>query len=195
MTDLITLDEYKEYKGLTSNKDDLRLQSIITSVSQLVKTYCANSFVDYVEDPKVEYISIPWNTNIIQLTESPIIEIVSVKERATYDSPYIELSSTAYQYYFDAAIDTIYRTNGGGYMNWAKGPGSVRLEYLAGYEELPKDLKLGVMDIVVYYDKEEYKERRTLGAVSISNQTTSTQWRNVDFPDHIKRILDLYKLV
>jgi len=195
MADLITLDEYKEYKRQSSNKDDLRLQSLITSVSQLVKTYCANSFVDYVVDAKVEFISIPWPTNMIQLTESPIIEFVSVQEKASYGSPYVTLTTAAYQYYFDQATDTLFRTNTGGYTNWAQGPGSVRLEYTAGYEVLPQDLKLGIMDIVTYYDKEEYKVRRTLGAVSIENQSTSSQWRNVDFPDHIKRILDLYKLV
>ena len=47
MADLITLDEYKEYEGLTSSNEDLRLEKLIPSVSQLVKTYCANSIVDY----------------------------------------------------------------------------------------------------------------------------------------------------
>ena len=47
MANLITLAEYKESEGIASPKEDLRLNSLIPSVSQLVKTYCGNSLVDY----------------------------------------------------------------------------------------------------------------------------------------------------
>ena len=46
MANLITLAEYKESEGIASPKEDLRLNSLIPSVSQLVKTYCGNSLVD-----------------------------------------------------------------------------------------------------------------------------------------------------
>ena len=47
MANLITLAEYKESEGIASPKEDLRLNSLIPSVSQLVKTYCGNSLVDH----------------------------------------------------------------------------------------------------------------------------------------------------
>ena len=40
MANLITLDEYKTAKKITGFGEDGRLNAIITSVSQLVKTYC-----------------------------------------------------------------------------------------------------------------------------------------------------------
>ena len=58
---------------------------------------------------------------------------------------------------------------------------------------MPDDLKLAVSDLITYYLKDEHKERRTLGGASIQNQSSTTQRNNVAFPDHIKRVLDLYK--
>ena len=39
MANLITLEDYKDAKGLQNVKDDTRIESLISSVSQLVKTY------------------------------------------------------------------------------------------------------------------------------------------------------------
>ena len=47
MADLITLQEYKTAEGITAPKDDARLNVLIPSVSELVKTYCGNSFIDF----------------------------------------------------------------------------------------------------------------------------------------------------
>ena len=52
---------------------------------------------------------------------------------------------------------------------------------------------LAVSDLITSYLKDEHKERRTLGGASIQNQSSTTQTNNVAFPDHIKRVLDLYK--
>ena len=47
MSNLITLADYKDAEGIQSPKDDLRINSLIPSISQLVKTYCGNSIVDF----------------------------------------------------------------------------------------------------------------------------------------------------
>ena len=75
----------------------------------------------------------------------------------------------------------------------AKGPAAVEVVYTAGYATCPDDLKLAVIDLITYYLKDEHKERRTLGGASIQNQSSTSQRNNVAFPDHIKRVLDLYK--
>lgn len=193
MADLITLEDYKEYKGINGVENDARFNVLIASVSQLVKTYCANSFIDYYSSPKTELFNIEGPINLVQLTESPVNAISSVEERTLYYGSYTALTSS--DYYLDADTDTVYRVSEASYKNWPIGPGSVKIVYTAGYETIPEDLKLAVFDIITYYDKEEYKERMTIGGTSINNQFSSTQWRNVGFPDHIKRILDLYKLV
>lgn len=193
MANLITLAEYKESEGIQSPKEDLRLSSLIPSVSQLVKTYCGNSLVDYFATNKTETFNITWNTYAVQLTETPVNTVVSVKERSSYGSSYETLTTTDYQYYFDYSTDSILRTNQGGYMFWPHGPASVEVVYKAGYDTCPADLRLAVIDLVTYYLKDEHKERRTLGAASIQNQASTSQRDNVAFPDHIKRVLDLYK--
>jgi len=194
MANLVTLEEYKDAEGISNPKEDLRINALLPSVSQLVKTYCGNSIIDYYSTNKTETFNIDWNTHIIQLTESPVNTIVSVEERASYQDAYVTLTTANYDYYFDATTDSILRTNSsGGYSSWRKGVASARVVYTAGYENTPDDLKLAVFDLITYYLKDEYKERRTLGGASIQNQTSTTQRDNVAFPDHIKRVLDLYK--
>ena len=194
MANLITLEEYKEAEGIGSPKEDLRINALVPAVSQLVKTYCGNTFVDYYSSNKTEVFNITWCTNVVQLTESPVNSVVSVKERSSYGEAYSTLSTSAFDYYVDASTDSIIRTNsGGGTVNWPSGPASVEVIYKAGYSSIPEDLKLAVFDLITYYLKDEHKERRTLGAASIQNQSSTSQRNNVAFPDHIKRVLDLYK--
>jgi hypothetical protein len=194
MADLVTLSDYKDAEGIGSPKDDLRISRIIPSVSELVKTYCANTFVDFVSSDKTEEFDIYWDTFAVQLTESPVISITSVQERSGYDQSYTTLTTGAYEFYLDKRTDSVIRTNESGTrLNWKQGVGAVKVVYRAGYSSTPDDLKLAVFDLVTYYLKDEHKERRTLGGASIQNQSSTTQRDNVAFPDHIKRVLDLYK--
>lgn len=193
MANLITLQEYKDAENLTVNRDDYRIDYLIESVSQLIKTYCGNSIVDYYTTSKVEVLNINWDTHLVQLTESPLVSVSSVEERVSYSSDYVLLSEESNDYFVDTTLDTIYRTTGTGYRSWRKGPGAVRVTYNAGYEDTPKDLKLAIIDLVTYYLKDEYKERKTLAGASMQNPGTSSQDSSVAFPDHIKRVLDLYK--
>ncbi len=193
MADLITLQTYKDAEGLSTPKEDLRINALIPSVSQLVKTYCANSFVDYYSSAKTEIINVDWGTHIVQLTESPVNSITSVQERTSYSGAYTTLTTGAYEYYLESSTDSVLRTTSAGYKNWPTGVGAVKVVYTAGWSAVPKDLELAVIDLVTYYLKDEHKERRVLGGASIQNSSSSTQSDNVAFPDHIKRVLDLYK--
>ena len=194
MADLVTLSDYKDAEGIGSPKEDLRISRIIPSVSQLVKTYCGNSIIDFVSSDKTEEFDIYWDTFAVQLTESPVISITSVQERSGYDQSYTTLTTGAYEFYLDKRTDSVIRTNeSGARLNWKQGVGAVKVVYRAGYSSTPEDLKLAVFDLVTYYLKDEHKERRTLGGASIQNQSSTTQRDNVAFPDHIKGVLDLYK--
>ena len=192
MADLITIDEYKTSENIQSTKEDSRINSLISAVSALVKTYCGNSIVDHYSTNKVETFSINWSTNLVQLTETPIASIVSVEERDDYSSSYTTVAAT--EYFMDASVDGIYRVSTtGGAKNWPGGPASVKITYKAGYSECPADLQLAVIDLITYYMKDEHKARQTIAGASIQNNASSSQRNNVAFPDHIKRVLDLYK--
>ena len=193
MADLITLQQYKDSEGLSTPKEDLRITSLVPSVSQLVKTYCGNSFVDYYSSNKTETFNVDWATHIVQLTESPVNAIVSVQERDSYSNSYTTLTTGAYEYYLDVKTDSVLRTTSAGYTNWPTGVDAVKVVYTAGWSSVPEDLKLAVIDLISYYLKDEHKARRTMAGASIQNDVSSSQKDNVAFPDHIKRVLDLYK--
>ena len=201
MADLITLTEYKQSESIQSVKDDTRIESLIDSVSQLVKTYCGNSIVDFFNtaaegqphtNTKTEALTVNWSTNVLQLTESPVVLVHTVQERETFTSAYKTLGAT--DYFVDSATDCVYRVTSSGYnKNWPTGPEAIKITYNAGYASTPADLKLAVIDLVTYYLKDEHKARQTLAGASIQNQGSTSQRNNVAFPDHIKRVLDLYK--
>ena len=54
MADLITRAQYKEYKGIEHFKDDSKIDSLLSPISELVKTYCGTSFIDYYSSNKTE---------------------------------------------------------------------------------------------------------------------------------------------
>ena len=188
MADLITLAEYKAYEGLSSTQHDARLEKLIDSVSQLVKTYCGNSIIDHYSTNKVETFNIDWNTHIVQLTESPVNSIVLVQKRDSVTASYTTVPTT--DYYLDTSTDSVLYVTGSTYKNWPRGAGAVKINYTAGYSETPKDLQLAVVDLVKYYFKDEKAARKTLSGATIENQGTGD---DKGFPDHIKRVLDLYK--
>ena len=197
MADLITVAEYKDAEGIRGEKDDDRLAVIVPQVSDLVKKYCGVSFLDYYSTNKVETFTIEDNyTSTIIVSESPLVSVNKVEERGSYSDDYQELLTTKYEYYIDEEADAIIRTNTtGNPISWKKGVGSVRITYKAGYASTPKDLQLALFDLVNYYMKDEHKERRALGGAIQQNQGTAGIRNSTDFPDHIKRVLDLYKVV
>ncbi len=193
MADLITLQEYKTAEGITAPKDDARLNVLIPSVSELVKTYCGNSFIDFFSSNKTETFNIDWGAYVVQLTESPVNAIVSVQERESYNSAYTTLTTGAYEFSLDTRTDSVLRTTSAGYKNWPRGVDAVKVVYTAGYSSVPSDLKLAVLDLVTYYLKDEHKQRQSIAGASLQNQGSTSQNNNVGFPDHIKRVLDLHK--
>tara|TARA_B100000902_G_scaffold340775_1_gene343769 strand:+ start:55 stop:651 length:597 start_codon:yes stop_codon:yes gene_type:complete len=197
MADLITVAEYKDAEGLRGEKDDDRLAVIVPQVSDLVKKYCGISFIDFYSTSKVETFSMnDTATTTVITSESPLVEVSKVEERTAYSEPYVELTTGNYEYYVDTESDAIIRTHtSGNPKNWAKGMGAVRITYKAGYATTPKDLQLALFDLVNYYMRDEHKERRTLGGAQVQNQGTSGIRTSSDFPDHIKRVLDLYRVV
>ena len=192
MANLITLATYKTAEGIQATKDDAKLELLIDSVSQLVKTYCNATFVDYYTNAKTELFNINYNESFVQLAEGPVVVSEGnepvVSERSDFSAAYTTLTQDV-DYYIDTDLDCIYRMS----KSWPKGPGAVKVVYKAGYGTIPADLKLAVIDLVTYYHKDEHKARQTIAGASIQNQSSSSQRNNVAFPDHIKRVLDLYK--
>jgi len=201
MADLITLQQYKDFAGLTGVTMDARINVIVDSVSQLVKNYCGTSFIDDYSSAKTEYFDIKDNvTTRVMLDEGPINTVTSVQERESQADSYVTLitensdSSGKYEYIVDTMTDSIIRTNQDTDKAFPKGRKAVKVVYTAGYSATPEDLKLAIFDLVKYYLKDERKERMQIAGAMIENPVSTSIRNNTGFPDHIKRVLDMYKV-
>jgi hypothetical protein len=181
--DLITRAEYKTYAGISSTNNDAVLAVLIPKVSDLIKTICRRSFVDYVSDAKVEYFE--GGTANYMPEETPVISVSSVEISEDYGNTY-----TALIEYTDYAVN--------------KRDGSIRcinkdfpvlingykVTYTAGYETIPQDLKLAALDLVSYYLKNDSAVHSSSMAKPNTMQVEYITTTNL--PAHIKRVLDLY---
>ena len=201
MANLVTLQQYKDFAGLQGVKTDARINIIIPQVTQIVKTYCGTSLIDYYSSAKTEYFNIVDRiTTRIMLDEGPIVTVTSVQERESQSDTYITLitensdSSGKYEYIIDSTTDSIIRTTSTGTKNFRIGHKAVKVVYTAGYSVTPADLKLAIFDLIKYYLKDERKARMQIAGAMVENQVSTSLVNNIGFPDHIKRILDFYKL-
>jgi hypothetical protein len=161
MADLITLQQYKDFAGLTGVTMDARINVIVDSVSQLVKNYCGTSLIDDYSSAKTEYFDIKDNiTTRVMLDEGPINAVTSVSERDSQADAYVTLikensdSSGKYEYVVDDLTDSIVRTNENADKAFPKGRKAVKVTYRAGYSATPQDLRLACFDLTKYYLKD-----------------------------------------
>lgn len=181
---LVTRSEYKQYAGLTSVNEDARIDNLIPKVSEQVKQLCRRTFVDYVNDTKVEYFD--GGHNLLVPTETPLLSVNSIEYSQNYGATYTELVEYT-DYTLLKRDNTILSLSKLGFP-WL--PNGYRLTYTAGYETLPEDLKLAVFELITYYIKND-------GAIH-SNKAPGTNTVQIEYvtttalPSHIKRVLDQY---
>ena len=194
MADLCTRDDYKAYKKIEHVKDDSQIDVLVTSISELVKTYCGSTLIDYYSSNKTESFDIfDAGTAEVFLTESPLVSVSSVQERDSITDSYTTLTANT-DYYVDTEHDRIFRIDGDvSSKAWSRGFASVQIIYRAGYSTTPQDLRLAIYDLITYYLKEEYKGRKSMAGATLQNETSTSIREDIGFPDHIKRVLDMYR--
>jgi len=201
--DLITLEAYKEYVGIKNPDKDPRRVLLITLVSKLVKSYSARTFIDYVTETKIETFDA--RTAEVVLSEFPIISITSVKTSIDGGITQITLTqddSTGAGFFADLRnCKVLTQVEDQQFLDTVNHPyRSLEVEYNAGYTEdgfgvtaeVPLDLRLALFDLVSYYENNEKTISKQMAAASIDNPTSIN---TNDFPPHIKRILDLYRII
>jgi len=199
---LVTKAEYKAYQGITSTTSDALIDALIPKVSELVKNTCRRTFIDYVDDAKIQYSE--GGTDSISLDEFPIIAVSSVEYSTDYGNTYTTLTEFT-NYAVSKATDSLrpilmttpplevygytpYGTKTNPIFPYAIN--GYKITYNAGYEVLPEDLKLAVLDIVAYYVKNDSAVHTH---VSGNPNTMQVEYiKNTQFPAHIRRILELY---
>lgn len=179
---LITRAEYKAYANISSTNQDTEIDAIIPKVSQLVKTYCRRTFIDYVDETRTEVFNGGFGS--LLLKETPVLQILSVERSTDYGQTYTKLTKFTD---WVPQEDYVVCTNPVGFEPLLNG---YRVNYFAGYETVPEDLKLAVLDLVTYYRKND-------GAIH-SNKAPGTNAVQIEYisttslPAHIKRVLDMY---
>lgn len=182
---LVTLAEYKAYASITSTTQDTAISAIIPKVSQLVKSICRRTFVDYINENKEEVFSGGWPK--LFLKEYPIIAIGSVEVSTDYGNTYEELEEFT-DYVLDMEDGSVACINAEEFPKYING---YKVTYTAGYEDgLPEDLKLAVLDLVTYYIKNDASihSPKAPGTNSVQIEYVTTS----NLPAHIRRVLYLY---
>lgn len=189
MANIITLEQYKEYKKINSTNSDDKLGAIIGSVNKFVENYCQRSFTDHYSSPKTEYFD-GYNNNGIYPSEFPLVSVVSLKSSTdggqSYDvtlQPFIDyqIDNNAYRILSTKAnfVTTLYPIN------------SLQLIYKAGYSSVPEDLRLAAMSLVEYYMEEQYTPKKGMQGTNVENVLYTSE--SSKLPPHIRRILDFYR--
>ena len=201
MANLVTLQQYKDFAGIKGVGEDAKINVILPAISQAVKTYCGTSFIDFYSSDKTEFFDIlDTSTTAVLVDESPLVSVSQVQERENQSSSYVTLitensnGSGKYEYIVDTALDMIRRTTATGDKAFPKGRKAVKVMYKSGYASTPSDLKLACFDLIKYYLKDERKSGLTIAGATVRNEVSTTLRENIGFPDHIKRILDFYKV-
>lgn len=184
-TNLVTRAEYKTYVGISSTTSDAEIDLLITNISALTKSYCRQTFVDYVDDVKTETFS-GGNFDTYYLKEHPIIAVTSVEYSTDYGATYTALTEYT-DWVYDSSKTAIRAL---GFTGFAEAINGYRVSYNCGYETVPVDLKMAVMDLITYYRKNDSAVHTHKSANPNTMQVEYIASSN--FPAHIKRVLDLY---
>lgn len=189
---LVDLDVYKTSKGITKSEDDAQLGLLLEQVSAFVKEYTGRSFIDNWSVEKEELFDGASHSSLF-LTELPIRVIKSVS--ISYDGglSFEEIEKYT-QYFVNQAQGTIFS----GRPSKPVAPGAIRgienvkVVYTGGFKKTPADLQRAVIDLISYFYDEEYVLSKQLKDMSIQNLNVGSSTK---LPPHIKRTLDLYRLV
>ena len=180
---LITKAEYKAYAGITSTNQDAEIDLLIPKVSELVKSYCRRTFVDYYDEAKTETFDGGFGS--LLLKETPVVQVISVQRSLDYGQTYTKLVKFTD---WVQSGDYVLCTNPQGFQPLING---YRVSYFAGYEAVPQDLQLALLDLVTYYRKNDasvHNNKTPGGGGSVQLEYIM----NTNLPAHIKRVLDLY---
>lgn len=184
-TDLITLQEYKTYANILSNAQDAQIAAMIPRVSSFVKQVCRRTFVDYVDDARTSVYR--GGTAKLYLEETPLIALQSVEFSSDYGLTYSSLVEYT-DYVVDQQESCVEFLQS--YYQQVNQVNAFKLSYTCGYEVLPPDLKLAVLDTLQHQIRNDGAVHNTR---AVGSGTTQLEYlTNAQLPAHIRRTLQLY---
>lgn len=187
MTDIVTLEQYKSYMGISSVNQNEIIAQLIPQITAYIKTYCERDFVEWYATDKVEIYNGGFST--IYPKEFPLVSVTSLEYSTDYGATYTALINFT-DFAVDYENDCIVPIN---QCVFPKKLNAYKLTYKAGYPTYPKELQLAAMDLITYYIRNDTAVKSTRSAGS--NTTQIEYVLNAGLPSNIRRVLDLYKVV
>jgi hypothetical protein len=184
---IVTVAEVQRYMNKTDDSLTAFIQDCISEVSSTFENYCnkglkINFYIDYYDGD---------GTNNIFVYQYPIVSISSLQYRLTPESEWQDFyigSSTANILDEDGGKITLYM------KEFPEGINNIKIEYTAGFNECPGNLKSCAKEAVVEkYQKSYVGGKPRLGQKSINEGDKNISY--YDLAEEHKKILDKYKRV
>lgn len=184
---LTTRADYKAYAGIKSANYDAEIDALLPKVSALVKNYCNRTFVDYWDVAKTEIFDGGYASIILK--EAPLVGTPLVYTSNDYGTTWTLLvSGTDYVVRTEPYPTLVSLHSSKVFPEKING---YKVVYTAGYNDVPDDLELAIMDLISYYRKNDSSVHSTKATNANSVQVEYISTTNM--PAHIKRILDIHK--
>lgn len=181
--DLTNLSTVRTFLALGTTNDDALLSGLITSASKWIEAYLSRPVA--VVSASDSFAGA--RTGKVFLSHTPVVSVTSVT-------------------FLGAAIPAA--THGGADLGWllypetgcvafrgywlpSGGPGTLKIDYTAGWTSVPEELAQACVELVAL----RYKERARWGQDSASNAGQSISFLTEDVPRGVKTILNQYRRV
>lgn len=177
---IITLQEYKDYSGITNTSQDGKLQPLVDYVNAFIEGYCGSSFTEQAVLGRMDTAV----SSSILLPEYPII---SVEEIRYVTRGVVSYTVPSTDFVLDDRSGIITLTG----LQPTNVPYNVSIDFTHGYQTAPVPLKVSAFELITYFNKREFNQSRSGG----SNGDTSVFIDPKVLPIHIRAALDLYRVI
>ena len=158
---MVSLTELKNHLVVHDERHDQRLNALLKGAIAFVKSYCSREFIYNTYEEQVEFVN-----GVGFINESPIDEVISVVD------------------YNDTEYAVWYTTNYCMIKLETKVNDILTVTYKGGYDTIPDDLKLGIMQYC------EYLWNKPMGVHGTGEAELRTYYEEFD-----TTVIDMYKVV
>lgn len=185
---IITLTDYKAYKGITSTTDDNKRAAVIAAVNSYIISYCNRTFVDYFSTPTIEYFDA--TDGELYPSEYPLQTVTSVEVSIDAGETYATTLAEYTDYVVDKTNSRIVALILDSFVSTYYPINAIKVTYTGGLAEIPPDLEMAATNLVDYYLEEQYTPSKAFAGVRVENIIGIDTGR---LPAHVRMVLDHYR--
>lgn len=175
-----TVQQVREYAGITDATDDALLDRLILSASSVIKARLSRNLLT------ATYNEVRDGTGTASLfvRNAPITAVSMVRINGREISPRGAVNSLGYTF-----SEHCVRLSGG--LVFERGHSNIEIDYTAGYDELPEAIRQACIEVVVLRYKA--RDRQGLRAKTLGGEVIS--FTGDDFPDFVNQTIENFKSV